>query len=159
MNHQSFIDAGISQLKYCTCLRRCFVAIIADPLSGHIISTGRNGAPSGKPHCDNEGWCMRKELNIAPGSNYEMCLSVHAEQNAIIRAGQLKCRGAYMYIVGQERETGIFVTKPQPCFLCTKMIINAQINKVFLYTGKNIIDVNIAVLYDQYVRDIYKDRG
>lgn len=159
MNHMSFVDAAISQLKYCTCLRRCFVAIIADPLDGHIISTGRNGSPSGKDHCTNEGWCLRQELNIPPGQNYEMCLSVHAEQNAIIRAGKRNTRGSYMYIVGQDRQTDIFVTEPKPCFLCTKMIINAEIEKVFLYTGRNIIEIDIQLLYDQYVHEIYRSRG
>jgi dCMP deaminase len=141
-----------------TCLRRRYGAVIVDPVSKHIISTGINGSPTGKEHCTDKQWCLREELNIPPGSDYLLCTSIHAEANAIIRAGMRDTTGSYLYIAGFEVKTSLPVVKPTPCFQCTKMIINAHISKVFLYNKRNVIEVDIDLLYDQYVQDLF-NRG
>ena len=51
-----------------------------------IISTGYNGAPRGRKNCTDVGFCIREKLNVPRGERYELCRSVHAEQNAIISA-------------------------------------------------------------------------
>ena len=53
-----------------------------------IISTGYNGAPRGRKNCIDLGYCMREKLNIPRGERYELCRSVHAEENAIISASR-----------------------------------------------------------------------
>lgn len=141
-----------------TCIRRKFGAVIVDPITKQIISVGFNGSPSGKEHCADINWCLRNELEIPAGERYEVCRSLHGEMNAILRAGQRDTVGAHMYIAGFEVTTGLPVTKPLPCFLCTKMIINAHISKVFLYNKRNVIEVDIDLLYDQYVQDLF-NRG
>jgi dCMP deaminase len=96
-----------------------------------IISTGYVGAPRKIRDCIDSGMCLRRSLNIPSGQRYELCKSVHAEQNAIInaaRAGVSLFEGV-MYFYGEK----IFeCDEPElidglPCFICKKMIINAGI--------------------------------
>lgn len=79
-----YLDIAESVLERATCLRRIFGAIIVK--NDEVISTGYNGAPRGRKNCTDLGFCMREKLNIPRGERYEMCRSVHAEQNAIISA-------------------------------------------------------------------------
>jgi dCMP deaminase len=77
------------------------------------------------------GFCLRRKLQIPSGTQYELCRSVHAEQNAIINAARagVSLLGGDMYIFGEDRESEqtIFAF---PCFICKKMIINAGLNRV-----------------------------
>ena len=81
-----YLDIAEAALERSTCLRRCFGAIIVK--NDEIISTGYNGAPRGRKNCVDLGKCIREELQIPRGERYELCRSVHAEQNAIISASR-----------------------------------------------------------------------
>ena len=100
-----------------TCMRLEVGAVIVK--DKQIISTGYNGAPSGMLHCSAIG-CIRQDEKIASGVMQELCRAVHAEQNAIIQAALhgVSTKGATIYCTHQ------------PCILCAKMIINAQIKRV-----------------------------
>ena len=100
-----------------TCLRNCVGAVIVR--DKRIISTGYNGAPRNLDHCLDIG-CIRDQENIESGTMHEVCRAVHAEQNAIIQAA---LHGV------STRGTTIYCTH-QPCVLCAKMIINANIVRV-----------------------------
>ena len=52
-----------------------------------IVATAMS-APPGNQELLDCGHCLRRELNIPSGSKYELCRSVHAEQNAIINAAR-----------------------------------------------------------------------
>ena len=84
-----------------------------------ILATGYNGAPSGLRHCGEIG-CLRQQLNVPSGKNHELCRALHAEQNALIQAARygISVEGATLYV------------NTQPCVLCAKMIINADIKEV-----------------------------
>ncbi|MEA3344441.1 MAG: hypothetical protein U9Q16_02055, partial [Patescibacteria group bacterium] len=69
-----------------TCFRLRAGAIILK--NDQIISTGYIGAPRGTKDCLERGECLRNKLNIPHGQRYEVCRSVHAEQNAIINAAR-----------------------------------------------------------------------
>lgn len=104
------------------CTRRKVGAIIV--LGDDIVSTGYNGAPKGDPGCLSSGACPRGQLSnleLAPGSSYDTgtgaCIALHAEQNAIIRAGRL-CRGATLYITHE------------PCDGCARLIKGAGISRI-----------------------------
>ena len=71
-----------------------------------IMSTGYTGAPRGRKNCCDLGYCRREELNVPRGTRYELCRSVHAEQNAIISARSQDMIGSTMYLVGKEQITG-----------------------------------------------------
>lgn len=100
-----------------TCLRRKVGAVIVK--DKRILTTGYNGAPSGIAHCEQVG-CLRGKMGVASGERHELCRGVHAEQNAIIQAATFSVN-----ISG-----GIIYTTHQPCFICTKMLINARITKI-----------------------------
>ena len=108
-----------------TCTRRQYGAIIVST-GDHILSTGYNGAARNEPHCLNTG-CERDRLNVPKGERYELCVSVHAEANAIIQAarGGVSINGATLYVNGT------------PCRMCWRLIKNAGINEV-VYTDDNL---------------------
>ena len=112
-----------------TCIRRNYGAVIVK--DDRIISTGYTGAPRGCKNCSDIGKCRRQELNIPSGQRYELCRSVHAEQNAIIQANGQDCIGATIYIVGHDANTGELVDG-YPCMLCKRMIINSGIKEVVI---------------------------
>ena len=86
-----------------TCLRRRFGAVIVK--NDQIISTGYNGAPRQTTNCIDLGYCVRQELKIPSGQNYELCRAVHAEMNAVIHASRLDMAEADLYLVGVEVES------------------------------------------------------
>ena len=93
-----YLDIAEAVLERSTCIRRAFGAVIVK--NDEIISTGYNGAPRGRKNCGDLGYCMREKLNIPRGERYEMCRSVHAEQNAIISAARKDVIGSTLYLVG-----------------------------------------------------------
>jgi dCMP deaminase len=93
------------------------MAIIVD-VEGYIAGVGYNGAPPGHTHCT-DGGCPRLTANSAPGSNYDNCVSVHAEINALINcASGTQKRGGTIYVNGE------------PCYQCAKAIVSARIKRV-----------------------------
>jgi len=136
-----FLDIAKRCAMQGTCLRRCFGAVIVDE-HDTIISTGYNGAPRGISHCKT---CWREENNIPSGTNYEKCRSVHAEQNAIIQAGK-KARNSTMYLVGIDRKTELEICVP-PCYLCAKMILNAEIKSVVMRKNGSLVSLSPQVAY------------
>jgi len=105
-----------------TCLRRQVGAVLVKDKK--ILTTGYNGAPSQLPHCLDVG-CLREQLGIPPGERHELCRGLHAEQNAIIQAAYhgVSIKGATLYCTNH------------PCIICTKMIINAGIERVVYLDG------------------------
>jgi dCMP deaminase len=112
-----------------TCLRRNFGAIIVN--RDQIISTGYVGAPRGRQNCSDMGKCLRDTLHIPRGERYEICRSVHAEQNAIIPASREQMLGSTLYLVGKEAD-GSYTPNACPCSMCKRLIINAGISKVIV---------------------------
>jgi dCMP deaminase len=111
-----------------TCFRNKGGAIIVR--DDQIVSTGYIGAPRKTKDCLERGECLRDRLGIAHGQRYEVCRSVHAEQNAIInsaRAG-VGLLGGTMYIYIENKKMG--KVDSFPCYICKKMIINAGLDKV-----------------------------
>lgn len=114
-----------------TCLRRKYGAVITK--NNIIVSTGYNGAPSGMKDCIEVGKCTRKELQIPHGERYELCHSVHAEANAIIRAAVHELEGSTIYVSGVEITDD--ECHSEPCMMCKRMILNSKIDKVVFSNG------------------------
>ncbi len=108
-----------------TCLRRQYGAVIVK--DDEIISTGYNGAPRGEPNCCDVGECWREANNIPHGEQYEKCVAVHAEQNAIISSSRSEMIGSTLYLVGIENGQ---VFDAEPCDICRRLIANAGISYV-----------------------------
>ncbi len=118
-----FLDIARTVGRRSTCLRRRYGAIIVKDKI--IISTGYNGAPRGEANCIDTGLCERERLHVPKGSNYELCVAVHAEQNAIINADPVKMRGATIYIEGRNADGTL--ASGRPCLLCRRMLQNARL--------------------------------
>jgi dCMP deaminase len=126
-----FINIAKAVSVRATCLRRRYGAVITK--NNIIVSTGYNGAAAGVKDCMDVGKCTRKELCIPHGERYELCHSVHAEANAIIRASVDELRGATIYISGAD--SGARECCSEPCMMCKRMILNAGIVKVVYSDG------------------------
>ncbi len=124
------ITRDISLRGTCLCVRIGAI-IVKDK---RILSTGYVGAPRKTKDCLERGSCLRRELGIPSGHRYELCRSVHAEQNAIINAARdgVSIEGADMYLYGtrilggEDKLISIF-----PCFICKKMILNAGLRRIY----------------------------
>ncbi len=112
-----FMDITELVARRSTCLRRSVGAVLVK--DKRLLSTGYNGAPSGIRHCGETG-CLRVQLSVPSGERHELCRGIHAEQNAIIQAARygINIAGASIYI------------NTQPCVVCAKMIINADIEEI-----------------------------
>jgi len=108
--------------KRSTCLRRHVGAILVK--DKRILATGYNGAPAGLKHCEEVG-CIRQNASIPSGERHELCRGLHAEQNAIIQAAYhgISIAGSNIYCTNK------------PCVICSKMLINAGIVKIFYEKG------------------------
>lgn len=143
-----FLDIAMRCANQGTCLRRNYGSVIVDP-SGTIISTGYCGAPRKVKDCTEIGWCWREKNNIPSGMDYSHCNSNHSEWNALLQAGK-QARGATIYIAGFEVKNGETV-EAKPCFICSKMIVNAEIKTIIIRTKNGSISK-----YDPY--EIYELR-
>ncbi|MFV0517306.1 MAG: deoxycytidylate deaminase [Aminipila sp.] len=118
-----FMEIATLTAQRSTCLRRQVgAAIVCDK---HIVATGYNGAPRGIKHCEERGGCLRQKLNVPSGERHELCMALHAEQNAIIQAATL----------GQSIEGATIYVTHQPCVICAKMIINSGIKRIVIKDG------------------------
>jgi dCMP deaminase len=108
--------------KRSTCLRRSVGAILVK--DKRILATGYNGAPAGLRHCEEVG-CLRESASIPSGQRHELCRGLHAEQNVIIQAAYhgISIKGATLYCTNK------------PCVICSKMLINAGIQKIYYEEG------------------------
>jgi len=127
-----YLDIARSVCRRGTCTKVEIGAVIIR--DDQIVSTGYCGAPRGTKSSIEHGFCLRKQLGIPSGHRYEICRSVHAEQNAIINAARsgTSLLNGDMYIYGRIRsEEGVEqVLDAFPCFICKKMLINCGLKRV-----------------------------
>ncbi len=121
-----FLDIARLIAKRSTCLRRNYGAVIVK--DNIIVSTGYNGAARSEPNCIDTRECVREQYNVPKGERYELCVAVHAEQNAIIAGDPVKMQGSTIYISGYAYDGG--PASAEPCLLCKRMIKNAMIKRV-----------------------------
>jgi len=112
-----FLEIAQVVAKRASCLRRKIGAVIVK--DNRILATGYNGVPKGLQHCSERG-CYRDLHAIPSGQRHELCLGLHAEQNAILQAA----------LHGVSIKDSIIYITHQPCIICCKMIINAGIKQV-----------------------------
>lgn len=125
-----YLDIAQSVSERSTCLRRHYGCVIVN--NDEIISTGYNGAPRGRKNCNELGFCYREKMEVPRGERYELCRSVHAEQNAIISAARKDIINGTMYIVGINVKTGEIEPKSTSCMMCKRVVINSGIKEVIV---------------------------
>lgn len=129
-----YLDIAETITERGTCLRNNYGSVIVK--NDEIISTGYSGAPRGRANCLDLGYCRREKNNTPSGAGYELCRSVHSEQNAIISAKRKDMIGSTLYLVGINKRNGEYVKDNYPCTLCKRLIINAGIEKVVMRDTK-----------------------
>ncbi len=92
-----------------------------------VLGSGYNGTPAGYPNCtETERGCRRCALRLESpdtqiaGKLYDICLCVHAEQNAMLTAARF----------GTAIDGAVLYTTVQPCFNCLKEIMQTRIRGV-----------------------------
>jgi dCMP deaminase len=130
-----YLDIAQTVAERSTCLRRKFGAIIVK--NDVIVSTGYNGAPRGRKNCSDLQFCFRDKMNIPRGERYEMCRSVHAEQNAVIAAPRDQMLGATLYMACVNAKTGELEAGTTSCMMCKRQIINAGIKTLVVRDTKD----------------------
>lgn len=124
--------------------RRVGAIIVKD---NRIIGTGYNGTPEGMANCE-EGGCVRCDKYRKQSQNYDKCICVHAEQNAMVTAARF----------GHSIQHSIIYTTLQPCFTCTKEFLQAKVKTVYYLNeldkkatseqGKSIEDEDFNAQYE-----------
>ena len=110
------------------CQRRPVGALIV--IDRRIVSTGYNGTPFGVKNC-NEGGCPRCASDAPRHQGYELCLCVHAEQNAVLLAARQ----------GTATDHAALYVTLRPCLGCLKALVQAGIREIiydqpFDYNGE-----------------------
>lgn len=87
-----------------------------------VISTGYNGTPEDMKNCSDGGCerCLNRETRFKSGTGYDVCICVHAEQNALLSAARF----------GISVEGAVAYATTQPCFGCTKELLQARVRAV-----------------------------
>lgn len=116
-----FLTLADATASRSNCSRRKVGAVIVQ--QRHIRSTGYNGPPSGYGHCD-AGACPRAQMDATMGFDYDSCVAIHAEANALL------------YASPQDREGATLYTSAAPCFSCAKLIANSGITEVVASGGR-----------------------
>jgi len=163
---------GIAQSvsKRSTCLRKRFGAIIVK--DDAIVSTGYTGSARGVVNCMEVG-CLRDEVGAKEYTSYdENCISVHAEENAIINAARhgASVLGGILYIYGEfvGKKYGDYqgvgnLTEAKSCDRCKRAIINSGIKTVVIRKADGSIEkIDTATWVDEdsakYIRKLQEAR-
>ena len=133
--HNYYLGIAKAVAERGSCCRRKVGAIIVVDRS--IVSTGYNGTPTGVTNC-NESGCDRCNGDAPPGSGYDLCICVHAEQNAISQAARR----------GIATDGGVLYCTLRPCFSCVKSTLQAGI-KTMVYREKH------EGAYDKAAENVY----
>ena len=103
------------------CLGRHVGAVLVR--EGRIVATGYNGTPRGFLRCNAEEQgchrCAHRD-QYPSGSAYDVCICVHAEQNAVLQAARL----------GYSLDGGHCYTTLRPCFGCLKELRQAGVERI-----------------------------
>ena len=113
-----FMEVCEAISKRATCDRGRSGCVIAR--GNQLLVTGYVGAPSGLPHCDDEGHQFKKMLHDDGQITTHCTRTVHAEQNAICQAARL----------GISIEGGTLYCRMTPCRTCAMLIINCGLVRV-----------------------------
>ncbi len=118
--HRYFMGIALAVRERADCTGNRVGAVIV--LDRRIVSTGYNGTPENMPNCS-EGGCHRcaNRDTYPSGTGYDLCICVHAEQNALLAAARfgIAVQGSTLY------------STMRPCFGCTKEMLQAGVREVY----------------------------
>lgn len=115
-----YMGIALAVRKKANCTGNRIGAVIVK--DNRVISTGYNGTPEGMKNCL-DGGCLRctNPKGLFPsGTGYDLCICVHAEQNALLSGARF----------GIAVESATMYSTMQPCFGCLKEMVQAKIDRV-----------------------------
>ncbi|KAI8593995.1 cytidine deaminase-like protein [Geranomyces variabilis] len=107
-----------------------------------IIATGYNGTPRGVKNC-NQGGCPRCNDNAPCGSGLDICLCLHAEENALLEAGRER--------VDRGGDT-ILYCNTCPCLGCAKKIVQVGVREVVYSLAYGMDDMTARLLVEAGIK-------
>ena len=114
-----FMTIAMAVRRRANCLGSRVGAVLVQ--GNRIIATGYNGTPAGMPNCDQGGCerCAHRE-DYGAGKGYDLCICVHAEQNALLSAARfgIAAEGSRLYVT------------VRPCFTCLKELLQAGVKEI-----------------------------
>lgn len=113
--------------EFSTCGKRQYFSIVLDR-DGRVVGTGYNGSPPGIPHCI-DGHCPRFQEGSPSGSSYDNCISIHAEENALIWSDRTA------------RVGGTLVINGTPCWGCGKKIAGSGVHRLVYLRDESYADL------------------
>jgi dCMP deaminase len=123
-----------------------------------VLGSGYNGTPAGYPNCtESEKGCRRCAMRLEEGGAsiagklYDICLCVHAEQNAMLTAARF----------GMALDGALLYTTLQPCFNCLKSLMQVRIKGVIFRREWEARHPDYAWVSTEYERLVahYKETG
>lgn len=111
---QYYLNLAMAASLRSSCERSKVGAVIVDQ-DNIVVSLGYNDSPAGHPGCEA---CPRRTSGCASGTSYDNCVSIHAEQNALLFSDRARRMGGTIYI-----------TK-EPCKTCRKLIYGSGLSKI-----------------------------
>jgi dCMP deaminase len=135
---QYFMGIAMAVRKRADCKGSRIGAVIVR--DGRIVSTGYNGTPENMTNCT-DGGCYRcaNRDKFPPGTGYDLCICVHAEQNAVLTAARF----------GIPIEGSTVYTTMRPCFGCTKEMLQAKVDAVYYLRDWNHPDEKARAEYEK----------
>jgi len=130
-----FMTLSFLTARRSNCMKRKVGCILTK--NHYIISTGYNGTPRNISNCY-EGGCQRCNSNASMGTQLDLCLCLHAEENALLEAGRDKANGATLYC------------NTCPCIGCTTKIIQSGVKEV-VYA--------LEYRHDEYIKQLFNQAG
>ena len=123
-----------------TCLSRPTGAVIIK--NKQVLSTGYNGSMPGIAHCTDDGVCYRRGSGASDAGKYDNCRSAHAEANALAQAAKngTNVDGASIYVT------------LYPCYVCTKLMVQAGIKKVYYEYEYKSVDSKRDKLWEEALK-------
>lgn len=136
--NQYFMGIAMAVRARANCLGSRIGAVLV--LDDRVVSTGYNGTPEDMKNCD-EGGCDRcaNREKYGSGKGYDLCICVHAEQNALLSAARFGIRvaGAVLY------------STMRPCFGCTKELLQAKVGAVYYLHNWQHPDAELRAEYEK----------
>ncbi|KAJ3085647.1 Deoxycytidine monophosphate (dCMP) deaminase [Quaeritorhiza haematococci] len=107
-----------------------------------IIATGYNGTPRNVKNC-NEGGCARCNENARAGERLDICLCLHAEENALLEAGRERVQSG--------SDTTLYCNMC-PCIGCAKKIVQVGVREVVYSQMYGMEDLTLKLLKEGGVK-------
>lgn len=115
-----FLNIAKAVSQRADCRRAQHGAVIVN--KNRVVATGYNGSPAGDRKSCLAGDCPRGLLSYEEQQSltgdYDLCLAIHAESNALVYANRGDCVDATIYVTGK------------PCPGCEKLIRASGIRRI-----------------------------